>query len=101
MGEVLHAAHAQAGTYHVCEHGVFGTDDQVTAPHQHQRGGEYRAMDLRDGDLSQIAPPFGALKKIVPFLVIAGLHIGQRGTASRPQGKVRLAFGVLEDLTGA
>src|SRR5271156_1309989 len=68
MPEVLHAAHAEAGTDDVGEPYVITTDNEVARPHQHQPCREHFAVDLGDGYLAQVAPSQCVLEEVVPLL---------------------------------
>jgi hypothetical protein len=73
VGEVLEAAHAEAGAHHVGEHHVVRADDEVAGPHEHEAGGVDGALHLGDGDLAEVAPAAGVLEVVVPLLEHPGL----------------------------
>ena len=57
MGEIFDAAHAH-GDGVVLEKGVFGGDDEVAGPDEHETAGDALAVDLRNGGLGDGAPAF-------------------------------------------
>ena len=101
VGEVLDAAHAEAGADDVGELGVLGGDDEVAGPHQHEPGGVDVAVHLGDGDLAQVAPPPGVLEEVVPLLehpvlgALAGAAVDRRTSGAGSGPGVRSSIDVL------